>query len=364
VAGKALEAQRENGGDIKTSIPRGSRRIEFRYTGLSLAAPEKVNFKYKLEGLDRDWIDGGTDRSVVYPFIPPGNYTFHVTACNNDGIWNDNGETLSIRMLPDFWQTWWFRSLSGLAVVGMISSVIWYDARRRLTRKLERLEREQAIERERSRIAKDIHDDLGASLTRITLLSQSARGDLDNAAEAAANLNRIYTTAREVTRSMDEIVWAVNPQHDSLDSLASYLGRYAQEFLGSAGVSCRLDFSVQLPSWPLSAEVRHNLFLAFKEALHNAVKHASATEVRVTLTLRGSVFSLAIEDNGRGFDVDGRGSEQLHADADRVAHGHGLANVRRRLAEIGGRCEIRSAPGRGTLIQFIVPVVVTAAEGN
>ncbi len=361
VNGQPLELETAGGGSIR--IPPGGGRIEFRYTGLSLVAPEKVRFKHRLDGLERDWVDAGTNRTVTYSFIPPGKYTFHVIACNNDDIWNEVGQSLSIAFLPHFWQTWWFRVLAGLTVAAAIGGLVSSETRRRMRWKLERLERQRAVERERARIAKDIHDDLGASLTRITLLSQSARGDLDNPAQAAVTLDRIYGTARELTRAMDEIVWAVNPQHDTLDSLASYLGKYAQDFLAAANVSCRLDFSVQLPAWPLRAEVRHNLFLAFKEALNNVVKHAAASEVRVSLTLLGSTFSLDVEDNGRGFAVDA-GENDPRSGSDRLSHGNGLANVRRRLAEIGGRCEVRSVPGQGTLIHFVVPAPLSSPEQN
>jgi signal transduction histidine kinase len=278
-----------------------------------------------------------------------------VIACNNDGIWNDTGQSLAITVLPRFWQTWWFRIPSGLLLIAAVSGAVWFDAQRRMRRKLDRLEHEQAIEHERARIAKDIHDDLGASLTRITLLSQSARDDLVNPTRVGANLDRIYSTAREVTRVMDEIVWAVNPQHDSLDSLVSYLGKYAQDFLGSANVRCRLDLPVQLPGWPLSADVRHNLFLAFKEALHNVVRHAAASEVRVSLATQGTSFSLGVEDDGCGFAAE-TPTSQPEREPDRLASGNGLANMRRRLAEVGGRCEITSAPGQGTRIRFVVPV--------
>jgi signal transduction histidine kinase len=239
--------------------------------------------------------------------------------------------------------------------------VVWLDARRRTRRKLERLERQRAIERDRARISKDIHDDLGASLTRITLLSQSARGDLENPEQAAVDLDRIYGTARELTRAMDEIVWAVNPRHDTLDSLASYLGRFAQEFLGAANISCRLDVPVQLPAWPMTSEVRHNLFLACKEALHNVVKHASASEVRVSLAFEASAFSLTIQDNGCGFDMN-KPSAGRSSDPDRLSAGNGLANMRRRLEEIRGRFQIESAPGKGTKAVFAVPVNPRLAE--
>lgn len=344
-------------------IPPGNNRIGFHYTALSFAAPEKVRFKCRLEGLETEWEDAGKKRSVDYAFVPPGDYTFRVIACNNDGVWNDTGAALSFTLLPQFWQTSWFLALAGAVIMSGISGGVWFATRQRMRRKVERLERQRAVERERARIAKDIHDDLGASLTRITMLSQSAQGDLDNPSQAAANLDRIYGTARELTRAMDEIVWAVNPQHDTLDSLASYLGRFAQDFLGSAGVRCRLDVPVHLPAWPVTAEVRHNLFLAFKEALHNVLKHAAASEVRVSLVLQTPGFVLAVEDNGGGFAPDAA-EVVLRADPDRPAHGNGLANMRRRLEEIGGRCEIHSTPRQGTKIRFLVPVSVHGSEAN
>jgi len=233
--------------------------------------------------------------------------------------------------------------------------------RRRMRRKLERLEREQAIERERTRIAKDIHDDLGASLTRISMLSQSARSELGGSPEAAAQVDQICRTARELTRTMDEIVWAINPQHDSLDSLANYLGKFAQDYLRAAGIRCRLNMPEELPLWALTAEVRHGLFLAFKEALNNVVKHSGATEVWVALTPGASGFALAVQDNGRGFSPN-LVPREASADPDRIGGGHGLVNMKLRLEEIGGRCEIQSAPRAGTTVKFDAPMKAARFE--
>ncbi len=352
----ALDAK----GVVPLRIPPGRKRFEFRYTGLSFTVPEKVRFQYRLEGLDPEWVDYGTKRVVNYSYIPPGDYKFHVKACNNDGVWNDAGAELAFTVLPHFWQTWWFRALAGLAAAGAVAGSVLFETRRRMHRKLERLEQQRGIERERTRIAKDIHDDLGASLTRITLLSQTARGELDNPAQAAVDLDRIYGTARELTRAMDEIVWAVNPQHDTLDSLASYLGRFAQDFLGAAGIRCRLRLPLELPQWPLTAEVRHNLFLAFKESLHNAVKHANATEVQITLKVESSYFVLSVKDNGCGF-LPESSAGQMPPDAIRPANGNGLVNMRQRLKEIGGECEIKSAPRAGTNVTFRVPVKLSVS---
>lgn len=335
-------------------VPPGRHRIEFEYTGLSFIAPEKVRFKCRLNNFETEWTDAGTKRVATYIYIPPGNYSFQVTACNNDGVWNESGATLKFQVLPYFWQTTWFHVLGGLATVLVAGGVVWADARRRMRRRLEKLERERAMERERARIAQDIHDDLGASLTHIAMLSGSALGDLAVPEPVAKNLNRIFDRARELTRAMDEIVWAVNPRHDTLDSLANYLNRFAHDYLSAAEIRCRLDLPLQLPALPVTAETRHNLFLAFKEALHNAVKHGAATEVRVELKLEMERLMLRVADNGRGFDMSAMADG--HTLTGRIAHGNGLANMRRRLAEINGMCEIRSEAGRGTTVTFSLPL--------
>jgi signal transduction histidine kinase/ligand-binding sensor domain-containing protein len=339
-------------------IPPGRQRFEFRYTAPSFIAPEKVRFEYRLEGLETDWAEAGeagTKRTANYSYIPPGTYSFHVVAYNSDGILNPIGASLKFTVRPYFWQMWWFRVLAVIAAASLLTGSVLVATRRRMRRKLESLERQRAVERERARIAQDIHDNLGASLTRISLLSQSAYSELDNPAHAANQLERIYTTARELTRAMDEIVWAVNPQHDSLDSLASYLGKFAQDFLGPLNVRCRLDVPVQLPAWPVTAEVRHNLFLAVKEALHNVVKHAAATEVYVSLTTQSDSFTLIIRDNGKGFALNASEPSVTGAQT-RIVHGNGLVNMRQRLEKIGGQFKIHSTPGQGTEVKFAATV--------
>ena len=340
----------------RLQIPPGKHRLEFRYTGLSLVAPEKVRFKYQLDGLESDWVDVGTRRIAYYSYLKPGNYTFQVTARNNDGVWNENGASLALTVRPRFWQTWWFTGGAVLAGIGAVGGAARYVTRRRLHKKMERLERQRVLENERARIAKDIHDDLGSSLARIMMLSQSNRAEGEDSQQIVTRLGKVYLTARELTRTMDEIVWAVSPHHDTLDSLVNYLGKFAQDFLNVAGIRCRLVVPIQLPAWPLTAEVRHSLFLAFKEALHNVVKHAAATEVHVSLTLAESGFSASIEDNGRGFDPASVGTVATTNDPLRIVGGNGLANMRKRIGGIGGECQVDSAPGQGTTVRFIVRV--------
>ena len=334
-------------------IAPGRHRYEFQFTGLSFDAPEKVRFRYRLEGVETEWVDVQSPRRAYYSHISPGNYRFRVLACNNDGVWNETGATLAFTVQPAFWQTWWFRT-SGVAMIALAGGgIVWLDARRRMRRKLERLERQQAVERERARIAKDIHDDLGANLTRIMMLSESARSDLNNPRQVGGHLDQIHNTARELTRAMSEVVWAVNPRHDTLDSVAAYLEEFGQNLLRTAGIRCKMDMPSQFPARVVTAEVRHNLFLAFKEALHNAIKHAGASEVRISLTVKPTVFTLVVEDNGKGFASDALLAGTPHGQTSHGA-GNGLANMRQRLAEIGGRCEIESAGGKGTKVTFTV----------
>lgn len=334
-------------------IPPGKHRFEIHYAGLSFMAPEKVRFRYKLEGLENDWNEAGNRRVAPYGYLPPGTYHFRVTACNNDGVWNTEGATLAFTVLPHIWQTTWFQLASLLASAGGVAGLAWSISRQRVRRKLEQMERQRAIERERSRIARDIHDDLGASLTRITLLSQSVRSELTQSSQAVEEVDQIYGTARELTRAMDEIVWAVNPKHDSLDSLVSYIGRFAQSYLSGFGLRCRLDAPLQLPAIGITSEVRHNIFLACKEALHNIVKHSGATEVRILLELRDTGFDLVIVDNGCGFDL-AKAKTRTDPDALRPSPGNGLANMARRLEQIGGQSEWQTAPGEGTRVRFRV----------
>jgi signal transduction histidine kinase/ligand-binding sensor domain-containing protein len=344
------------GGAASVRLPPDHQRLEFRYTGLSYVAPGKVQFKYRLDGIDKDWVDAGPKRTAFYSHLAAGTYRFRVIACNNDGVWNLDGAALAFVVAPYFWQTWWFVGSSVIAALGAAAFAARYFTRRRMQRQMEEMERRHALERERARIAQDIHDDVGASLSRIAMLSQPARSELGEPARAAAVLAGIYTTAREVTRALDEIVWAVDPSHDTLESLVDYMGKFAQEILAAAKVRCRLDLPVDVPPWPLTAEVRHNLFLAFKEALNNAVKHAAASEVRVALQLRADAFVLVVKDNGRGIENARTAPDQ----AGRLASGHGLHNMRTRLARIGGHCEITSEPRAGTSVAFTVFV----AGGN
>ncbi len=326
-------------------IPANVRKLEFRFSVLRFSAPDRVQVKYRLDGFDSEWVAAGPDRVATYPGLPPGQYRLQVLASLGNGIWNDTPRTLAITVVPLWWQTLWFRLLVLAGLVFAVAIVVRSWSHRRLRTRLERLERESAIERERTRIARNIHDDLGAGLTRISLLTQCAEPESD--AAGAARIQHIYHAAGEITRSMDEIVWAVDPRHDNLESLVGYLGNFAQGFLQVAGIRCRLSMPDSLPAMDLTSQMRHHLFLCLKEALNNVVKHARADAVTITVSLTGPTFTLRVADNGAGAPPGPR-------DENRISAGRGLENMRQRMTELGGRCTMTREGGTETVVAFEV----------
>jgi signal transduction histidine kinase/ligand-binding sensor domain-containing protein len=325
-------------------VPAGKERLEIRYTSLNLLAPERARFKYQLKGHE-SVVDAGDSRVVRYSNLPPDRYTFWVTACNEDGVWNETGATLTILVQPPFWRTGWFLTASTAGLLGLIVATVYYVSTQRLQRQLARLKQQEALERERARIARDLHDQLGANLTQVSLLGELVEADKDSPGEVAEHAKQISQTARDTARALDEIVWAANPANDTLDGLVTYACKYAQEYLTLAGLSYRLDVPDSLPASPIPPDVRHNVFLAFKEAINNVVKHARATAVHVRLTLETDRFSLEVTDNGRGL-----------ADADRRKGRNGLRNMRKRMEDVGGEFSVEPGPEGGTRVRLTAPL--------
>jgi signal transduction histidine kinase/ligand-binding sensor domain-containing protein len=344
------------GAALRHEIPAGFERLKIKYTALSFAGPEKVMFRRQLQPLEQRPTVVRNERSVLYNYLPPGTYTFSVSAANNDGVWNPDARRLTLVVLPFFWQTTWFRALGAGLLIAASGTIAWYVSRRRLQRRLELLEREHAIERERTRIANDMHDELGSQLTRISMLSESARRQSSDPARVGERLGQIYDTARDVTKAMDEIVWTVNPRHDTLESLVTYLEKYTVDFVGTAGVGCRIEAPFETIAWSPNAEVRHNLFLCLKEALTNIVRHSGATMVVLTIRTDGGEFFMQIADNGKGLALDARGRDA----SSRAGGGNGLINLRARMARLGGSFEITSSPEKGCSVTLRLPLSAVA----
>jgi ligand-binding sensor domain-containing protein/signal transduction histidine kinase len=332
----------------QVTIPPGKEGLEIQFASLNLAAPEKGRFRYALEGYETQPKERpGNIRGVPYSKLPPGEYHFQVTACNEDDVWSQAGATLAITVLPPFWQTWWFLSLVTVAVLGMIVGSVHYVSTQRLQRQLAAMQQKVALEKERARIARDIHDQVGASLTQLSLLGELVESDKDHPEEVEGHARQIEQTALETTRALDEIVWTVNPSNDTLDGLITYVCKYAQEYLAVAGLRYRLEAPPQLPATPISPEVRHNVFLAAKESITNVVRHAQASAVTLRLRLEAASFTLEIEDNGRGLAGLDRKAAQTR---------NGLRNMRKRMEDIGGSFAMSPAPERGTVVRLTAPL--------
>jgi signal transduction histidine kinase len=323
----------------------GLGELEFVYTALSFGSSAHVRFKYRLAGLESGWNDAGAERKAIYRQVPPGRYVFHVMACNSDSVWSADDELIPVTVKPFFYQTAWFKGGAGLLVVAGLSLAVGITMRRRLRLRMEHLKRQHELERERSRIAQDLHDDLGAGLTEIGMLGGLLQDPSKFPMREQDALDRIVHRSRDLVMALDEIVRAVNPRNDSVNSLGGYLCRYAQGFLEPTAIRCRLEMQETEPDQPLNSEQRHNLFLAFEEVLNNVVKHSGATEVHVKIFIeKKNCLFVGVEDNGRGL------SATVREDAD------GLINLRQRMAQIGGQCEIVNRPGGGVSVSLSLPL--------
>jgi signal transduction histidine kinase len=314
------------------------------------------------------FIPGGDDLVTVWlnPNLRPGatednqlaSLTTHFTAhCsfdqirlrhqgNGDGwVFSDMAIATSFDdfIVTPFWRTWWFITLTASGVLIGVGASVRVVEKRKFQQQLLRAEQERALERERARIARDLHDDLGSSLTRLSLLSSLVKADKDNAEQVEVHAGKLSQAADQTVRALEEIVWAVRPGSDTLQSLVEYLAHFANELFEGNSTHCRLDLPHDLPARPLPPDMRHNIFLIVKEALTNALKHAEASEVHVQAKVSSNTLEILVRDNGKGFDP-----------ASSEGRRNGLGNMRRRAETIGGKLDLQSAPGQGTTMRLSV----------
>ena len=328
-------------------------QLEIQFASLNFSAPKNAaagtRFKYRLEAHGKknseNWTDIGGERVAHIPKLSPGKYVFHVVAGNEDGVWNETGATLAVTVAPPFWRKPLFLMVGTLVLLGALAGIIYLISTAKLKQQLRAHRQKELLEKERARIARDLHDQLGANLTQVALLGELAEADRHLPDEVELHAQQISLTARDTTRSLDEIVWALNSSNDTLESLMNYACKYAQDYFALAGVRYRAELPTQLPPAMILPEVRHNVFLAFKEAVNNVVKHAQASEARVKLELQPGKFILSITDNGRG--VGDLADKHLR---------NGLKNMRQRLAEVHGEFEISADANGGTVVQLKVPI--------
>ncbi len=303
--------------------------LEIAYTALNFTNPSQNLYKYKLEGYDPTWVNAGDDRTARYVQLPHGEYTFVVQASNNDGIWNTDGATLQINITPPFWKTWWFRVFVFLSAL----LILWRIYRYRVKQLLE-------IERVKLRIAGDLHDEIGSGLSGIALTGDILSKQLNNGGAKPELVERITQSSRSLASSLDTIVWLIDPKKETLGDLISKCQITAQELLGDKRVKLSIEIKEKDGYKVMSSAHRRNLFLFFKEAVHNIAKHSNADEVEIQFSKKEEYLEIDIQDNGVGFN-----SGEAKA-------GRGIGTMHQRAKELQSDLMLESRIGEGTSIKL------------
>ncbi|HTB05325.1 MAG TPA: two-component regulator propeller domain-containing protein [Bacteroidia bacterium] len=324
-------------------LPYNKNRIQFEFTGISYIKAYQTQYYYQLSDVDKQW--NITYRNAVsYASLAPGHYSFKVKAMNYAGMWSDE-KTILFTINPPYWQTAWFRILSAIIVFSILFFIIRYVSQRNLKERILRLEKETAVEKERSRIAQDMHDDLGSGLTKIAILSEVVKKQIKEPEKASEQLDRISDSSRTLVDNLQDIVWMLNTKHDRLDSLGIYIREYATKYFEQSNTLISFEYPNHVDSVKINDEQRRNLFMAIKEALNNIAKHAMASSVKLSFALDKNTVCFIVSDNGKGFNVD-----------ETRKFSNGVKNMQSRMKQAGGACTIVSKPGTGTTITLSVKV--------
>ncbi|MBI3949884.1 MAG: ATP-binding protein [Acidobacteria bacterium] len=331
-------------GETTVSLPdltADKNQLQIDFVGLSFAPGESLCYQYQLAGADREWSAPTDQRTVNYANLAPGRYRFLVRAINSDGVVSPTPATITFTILRPVWQRWWLIMLMAM----LVGLVVWAFYRYRLAQALK-------LERVRTRIATDLHDDIGSSLSQVAILSEVVKQHPTvTQPKLVQMLTQIAEMARNLVDGMSDIVWSIDPRRDDLNNLSQRIGQFAFDVLDVKGISWELQSPPVAEPVKLTPEQRRHIYLIFKEAVNNIVRHANATAVLLTLNVSGRQLLAEISDNGRGFE-----SGRLPTGSDRNRGGHGLRNMRARADQLGGQLRIDSAPGNGTRLTLMVPL--------
>lgn len=338
-----LYAATPNSNEInKINLSFKENTFSFDFSTIAFQHISDCSFEYKLGNYDEDWIESGAAHYTRYSKIPPGDYVFNVRVIDPLGKASPFTKTLEIQIAKAYWQTNLFRAgvVLVILVIGWLLSR-WYFSFKIGKQKRE-FERQQLIEKERTRIATDMHDDLGAGLSRIRFLSQSILNKKIGDETVSAELKKITSFSDEMSEKMGEIVWALNERNDTLADLVAYTRSYAMEYLANHDIECEANTPLHLPGTFITGEMRRDIFLSVKECLHNVVKHAGATKVCLTIELN-EMMKIVIHDNGKGIDWN-----------DQRAFSNGIQNIKKRMKEING--EVVFSNDHGTKVTLTIPL--------
>jgi len=312
--------------------------IGFQFSVIHYANAAASKLSYLLEGYDKKWVTVASNTLIRYTNLPNGHYILKVKAINADGIEADNIYSLPILVRAPWWKSWWFRLLLILTLLGSMHFFSRSYLYRRLEKQRTELEKKQAVEKERNRISRDMHDDLGSGLTMIAILSEVVKKQLADPEKAKESLEKIAVSSRYLVDNLQDIIWVLNPQNDNLESLSSYIREYGLKYFEPMDVQIEFNFPEQFSNLHLGEEQRRNMFLTVKESFNNIAKYAWCNKVTVTIQESASEIRLCVEDDGNGFDVN---KVRVFA--------NGLKNMQNRIEQVGGSYSIISNPGSGTV---------------
>ncbi len=329
----------------KALIPADPRLVEILLRESLLPTPTNARVEHQLIGIDPDWVETPADQRLVYERLPPGRHPLRLRTTNDAGTWTDSAPTCTLDIAPAWWERPAVRWAAILVVAITTAAATLSFQSRKTAARMERLRQQATLDRERMRIARDMHDDLGTSLTQISLLADLAGRKATP--ETAASLAHISRIACDTVTAFDEIVWAVNPEHDTLQHLLGYMALSSSETLASLGIECRFDIPSHVPPRIAPAEFRRGVLLIVKEAITNVVKHARARRVAICWRVAGERLSITITD-------DGQSSSSTRPDRPRPALG--LGNMHHRTEELGGICTVTAGPTGGTQVTLDLPL--------
>ena len=334
VNGKNVALEKVAGPDHPQILGAGQNNLLFRYTGICFQDVDQILFRYKMEGYDNYWVMAGTGREARYTNLPPGKYRF-VFQVSNRGIWLDQESSIWLIIRPFFWKTWWFVTL-----VALVTGIILFSIYRYKVRELLRLERL------RTRIATDLHDDVGSTLSSISILSDILAQRVENP-QSARMLGTIGTNAHKMLEKIDDIVWVVNPTNDKFHNLGLRIREFAIPLFESKNILSEIHFDKQMNTLQLPMEVRRNIYLIAKEAINNALKYAECKSVKIHFRKEHPGIIMEIIDDGKGFNADALTSR------------NGIKNMKIRASQINSAFEIKSGSGKGTQIRLVVKLKKT-----
>ncbi len=323
-------------------LPYNKNTVTLSFSALEYTRPNQNQFAFRLDGLEDEWVYTTSDK-VRYSNLEPGKYTFLLKASNNDGLWNEQPLQLTIFIAPPYWKTWWFKLIAAAVALGMVILAGQYYIKQKIKDRTKELERQHALNMERLRISKDVHDDIGSGLSKISLISDLALKKAVGNDRLQNDVRNITLIAKELVDNMHDLIWVLNPENAKLDILVARFREYCADYLDGMHLQAILQFPETIPDLSICREAQKNIFSTVKEALNNCVKHARASQISITLTITNETLNIKIADNGQGFDQ-----------TKIKQNNNGLRNMKQRIEDLGGSFNITTNETSGSVVNLAV----------